>query len=66
MPSRNQLVFPQSRQALDQLKYEIAREFGVELGADTTSRANGSVGGEMVKRMVQLAEQSIVDSIRFH
>ncbi|MBN6206878.1 alpha/beta-type small acid-soluble spore protein, partial [Ralstonia pickettii] len=41
----NQLVVPGAEQALNQMKYEIAQEFGVQLGADTTSRANGSVGG---------------------
>jgi hypothetical protein len=44
---------------LDQLKYEITTEFDVNLGADQTSRANGSVGGEMVKRMIQLAERQL-------
>ena len=39
------------------MKYEIASEFGVNLGADTTSRANGSVGGEITKRLVKMAEQ---------
>ena len=34
-------------------KNEIANEFGVNLGADASSRANGSVGGEMTKRLVQ-------------
>ncbi|WP_096188189.1 alpha/beta-type small acid-soluble spore protein [Evansella halocellulosilytica] len=53
----NQLVVPGVQQALDQMKYEIAQEFGVELGADATSRANGSVGGEITKRLVQMAEQ---------
>ncbi|MFS0673089.1 small, acid-soluble spore protein, alpha/beta type [Ornithinibacillus sp. 179-J 7C1 HS] len=53
----NQLVVPGAQQALDQMKYEIAQEFGVQLGADTTSRANGSVGGEITKRLVQMAEQ---------
>ncbi|TKG96821.1 alpha/beta-type small acid-soluble spore protein, partial [Peribacillus simplex] len=46
-------------QALEQMKYEIASEFGVTLGADTTSRANGSVGGEITKRLVQMAEQQL-------
>ena len=36
------------------MKYEIANEFGVNLGPDTTSRANGSVGGEITKRLVNL------------
>ncbi|UOQ43533.1 alpha/beta-type small acid-soluble spore protein [Halobacillus salinarum] len=53
----NELVVPGVQQALDQMKYEIAQEFGVQLGADTTSRANGSVGGEITKRLVQMAEQ---------
>ena len=53
----NQLVVPGVQQALDQMKYEIAQEFGVQLGPDATSRANGSVGGEITKRLVQMAEQ---------
>jgi hypothetical protein len=55
----NNLVVPQAAQALDQMKYEIATEFGVNLGPDTTSRQNGSVGGEITKRLVQMAEQQL-------
>ncbi|MBP3952814.1 alpha/beta-type small acid-soluble spore protein [Bacillus suaedae] len=55
----NQLLVPGVQQALDQMKYEIASEFGVNLGADTTSRANGSVGGEITKRLVQVAQQQM-------
>ncbi|WP_075982577.1 alpha/beta-type small acid-soluble spore protein [Bacillus massilinigeriensis] len=55
----NNLLVPGVQQALEQMKYEIATEFGVNLGADTTSRANGSVGGEITKRLVQMAEQSL-------
>ncbi|MDQ0198087.1 alpha/beta-type small acid-soluble spore protein [Neobacillus ginsengisoli] len=55
----NQLVVPGVQQALDQMKYEIASEFGVNLGADTTSRANGSVGGEITKRLVAMAESQL-------
>ncbi|MGE8205103.1 small, acid-soluble spore protein, alpha/beta type [Heyndrickxia sp. NPDC080065] len=55
----NQLVAPGAQQAIDQMKYEIAQEFGVNLGADTTSRANGSVGGEITKRLVHMAEQQL-------
>lgn len=55
----NQLVVPGVQQALDQMKYEIAQEFGVQLGPDSTSRANGSVGGEITKRLVQMAEQQL-------
>ena len=62
MPNRNSsnnLVVPGAQQAIDQMKYEIAQEFGVNLGADTTSRANGSVGGEITKRLVQMAQQQM-------
>ena len=61
MPSRNsnQLVVPGVQQAIDQMKYEIAQEFGVQLGPDSTSRSNGSVGGEITKRLVQSAQQQL-------
>ncbi|WHY99316.1 alpha/beta-type small acid-soluble spore protein [Peribacillus simplex] len=55
----NELVVNGAEQALEQMKYEIASEFGVTLGADTTSRSNGSVGGEITKRLVQMAEQQL-------
>ncbi|ANB57326.1 small, acid-soluble spore s, alpha/beta type family protein [Anoxybacillus sp. B7M1] len=55
----NQLLVAGAQQALDQMKYEIAQEFGVNLGADTTSRANGSVGGEITKRLVAMAQQQL-------
>lgn len=57
--SSNQLLVPQANQALDQLKYEIAAEFGVQLGPEATARQNGSVGGEMTKRLVNFAEQQL-------
>jgi len=41
------------------MKFEIASEFGVNLGPETSSRANGSVGGEITKRLVQMAEQQL-------
>ena len=49
----NKLVVPGAKQAIDRMKYEIASEFGVNLGPDATSRANGSVGGEITKRLVE-------------
>lgn len=49
----NKLVVPGAKQAIDSMKYEIAREFGVNLGPDATARANGSVGGEITKRLVE-------------
>ena len=55
----NQLLVPGAAQAIDQMKFEIASEFGVNLGAETTSRANGSVGGEITKRLVSFAQQQM-------
>lgn len=54
-----QLEVRGARQAIDQMKYEIAQEFGVNLGAEASSRANGSVGGEITKRLVAMAEQQM-------
>jgi hypothetical protein len=46
----------QIQYVLDQIKNEIAAEMGIELSGNTSSRLNGSVGGEMTKRLVALAE----------
>ena len=55
----NKFVVPGSKQAIERMKYEIANEFGVNLGPDATSRANGSVGGEITKRLVKMGEQHL-------
>lgn len=60
--SSNKLNVPGARQAVDNLKYEIAQEFGVNLGAEASARSNGSVGGEMTKRLVQMAQQQLKNS----
>ena len=57
--SNSKMVVPGSKQAIERMKYEIANEFGVNLGPDTTARANGSVGGEITKRLVKLGENQI-------
>ena len=57
--SKSRLVVPGAQNAIDQMKYEIANEFGVNLGPDATSRANGSVGGEITKRLVQMGQNQI-------
>lgn len=54
--SNNKLVVPGAQQAIDQMKYEIANEFGVNLGPDASARQNGSVGGEITKRLVSMAQ----------
>ena len=54
---------PQARDALNNMKYEIARELGINLkqgyNGDLTSRENGYVGGYMVKRLIQQAEKQM-------
>ncbi|MED3662929.1 alpha/beta-type small acid-soluble spore protein [Ureibacillus sp. FSL K6-8385] len=57
--SSNKLLFPGAEAALNQMKYEIAQEFGVNLSPDSSSRANGSVGGEITKRLVLMAQQQL-------
>lgn len=57
--NRNKFVTPGSKEAIDRMKYEIANEFGVNLGADATARANGSVGGEITRRLVQMGQSQI-------
>lgn len=57
--NNNKLVTPASKQAIDNMKYEIANEFGVQLGADATARANGSVGGEITRRLVQMGQSQL-------
>ena len=57
--NNNKLTVPGSKQGIDRMKYEIANEFGVNLGPDATSRANGSVGGEITKSLVRLAQNQL-------
>lgn len=54
---QNKFIVPGSKQALENLKYEIANELGITLGAETSSRLNGTVGGTMTKRLVELGKQ---------
>ena len=58
----NKSVVPEAKQALDNMKYEVANELGVNLkqgyNGDLTARQNGSVGGEMTKRLIQRGLQS--------
>lgn len=64
MPSRNQIVVPEAREALNQMKLEIARELGmpnydkIDKG-NLLSRQNGYVGGFMTKRLVEMAQKQM-------
>ena len=63
MTSSNNPVVPQAREALDKFKMAAAREGGVNLkqgyNGDLTSREAGSVGGQMVKKMIEAYENSM-------
>lgn len=64
MASRgNRVLVPQAREGLNQFKMESAREVGVNLkegyNGDLTSREAGSIGGNMVKKMVEAYEQGL-------
>lgn len=48
-----------NKSSVEKMKYEIASELGVNMGPDATSRANGSVGGEITKRLVQMGEEKM-------
>ena len=60
--SKNKIVVPQAREAMDRFKMEAAAEVGVNLkqgyNGDLTSKQAGSVGGQMVKKMIEQYEQS--------
>lgn len=54
---------PEAKAALDKFKYEVASELGVPLkegyNGDLTSKQNGSVGGYMVKKMIEAQERQM-------
>lgn len=59
----NEALVPQAREALDRFKMEAANEVGVNLkqgyNGDLTARQAGSIGGQMVKKMIAQVEQSM-------
>ncbi len=62
MSNNNRALVPEARQGLEKFKNEVAQELGVpfkEYNGDLSSRQCGSVGGEMVKRMVEEYEHRI-------
>ena len=61
--NQNRVVVPEARQALDNMKYEIAGELGINLkkgyNGDLPSRQAGYIGGYMVKRLIEQAERQM-------
>ena len=59
----NKINVPEARAAMDKFKMEAATEVGVNLkegyNGDLTSREAGSVGGQMVKKMIEAYEQGL-------
>ena len=63
MKNNNQINIPEARQAMDNFKMQAAQEVGVNLtngyNGHLTSREAGSVGGQMVKKMVEAYEKGL-------
>ena len=61
--SNNRKLVPEAMDALDRFKYEVASEVGVNLkngyNGDLSSRDAGRIGGNMVKKMIQQAENNM-------
>jgi hypothetical protein len=61
--NQSRVVVPEARQALDNMKYEIAGELGINLkkgyNGDLPSRQAGYIGGYMVKRLIEQAERGM-------
>lgn len=61
--SSNKSVVPEAKEALNRFKMEAAAEVGVNLkngyNGDLTSKQAGSVGGQMVKKMIKAYEESM-------
>ncbi len=61
--SKNRVEVPEAKNAMDKFKMEVANELGVPLtngyNGNLTSAQNGSVGGEMVRKMIKRQEESM-------
>ena len=64
--AKNKKLVPQAKSAMDKFKMEAANEVGVNLtngyNGDLTSKQAGSVGGQMVKKMIQSYEQNLANN----
>lgn len=67
--SRKSLVVPQAQAALEQMKYEVAQQFGIQWSSDgyngnMTTREAGTIGGNITRTLIQIAEQSLGSGTR--
>lgn len=64
MTSNNRKLVPEAMDSLDRFKYEVASEVGVNLkngyNGDISAKDAGKIGGNMVKKMIQQAENSMI------
>lgn len=56
---KNKAATTPANGGFNQMKYEIASELGVNLGPDATARQNGTVGGEITRRLVSMAQSQL-------
>ena len=59
MATRNKLIVPGAQEAVDQMKYEIAKELGVNFGRTATAQENVAVGVEITKILIAQAKQNL-------
>jgi hypothetical protein len=67
----NTHVVPQAGSALDQMKYEVAQELGISLPqggyfGNMTTRDAGMIGGQITRKLVQIAEQQLAGTTGFN
>ena len=62
----NRMEVPHAKNAMDKFKMEVANELGVNLkqgyNGDLTTKQSGSIGGEMVRRMIKRQEEQMANS----
>ena len=67
--SSNRVEVPEARDAMDRFKMEVANELGVNLkqgyNGDITARDAGSIGAEMVRKMIKRQEEELVRAAKF-
>ena len=65
MTNSNKSVVPEAKEALNKFKYEVANEVGVNLkqgyNGDLSSKDAGRIGGNMVRKMIQQAENQMIN-----
>ena len=63
MSSKSRVNVPEAKAALDNMKFEVANELGINLkqgyNGDLTSKQAGSIGGQMVKKMIKAYEDGM-------